>query len=573
MAKNGPATGARLLCGLGGSLDIFSGMSNRAPKFWCDHNLEWFYRLCKEPWRFGRMRKLPLFLRHVRQEKKERKRQKKFAAQEARRREQREQREQARIERAQRREKERQEQEEQRAARRQEREERRAARQQELEAQRAARRQEQESRRQEEENREESLRTAQEEQREARRIAREQRQEIRRRKKQAQGPEELNMQESNFQNTDTTSWNAQDVRGAEKAYKRRKRRRMWIRVPAYILLVTILSVLLAECGWLLFSDLCAFNREVQKTATIEVSTTDDVKAKLHDAGLINYEFFFRIFAAFAHAEKKIGAGTYELNTEMDYRALIVGMQNSSGSMSTPTVRVTIPEGYTVRDIIALLARNGVATEEELTEAAQTAQFDYSFIDNNDTHLARLEGYLFPDTYDFYQPERPTSALNKLLSNFERKLDRWEGELAYAETRGYNLNDIVTVASLIEKETDGTDQGRIASVIYHRLEGPGDRGGTYGLLQIDASLLYALPNHTGPITSADLETESAYNLYRNAGLPPTPIANPGAKAIEAALTPESTDYYYYGLAKDNRHRFFATYREFTSFLAGPDYIGN
>ena len=299
----------------------------------------------------------------------------------------------------------------------------------------------------------------------------------------------------------------------------------------------------------------------------------DVAKKLHEAGLINYEFFFRIFAAFAKAEDKIGAGSYELSTEMDYRALIVGMRNTSGNLNSAVVRVTIPEGYGVRDIIALLARNGVATEAELTDAAQNATFDYSFIDNNDHNLARLEGYLFPDTYDFFQPERATSALNKLLSNFERKLDNWEGELAYAETRGYSLNDIITVASLIEKETDGTDQARIASVIYHRLEGSGDRGGTYGLLQIDASLLYVLPDHTGPITAADLETESLYNLYRNAGLPPTPIANPGAKAIQAALTPESTDYYYYGLAKDGKHRFFSTYREFTSFLASPDYIGN
>ena len=238
-----------------------------------------------------------------------------------------------------------------------------------------------------------------------------------------------------------------------------------------------------------------------------------------------------------------------------------------------TVRVTIPEGYTVRDICARLAENGVATESELLDAAANGSFDYPFINQDSNDYRRLEGYLFPDTYEFYQPESPVSALNRFLINFKRKLDGWEIELAYAETCGHNLETVIKVASLIEKETDGADRARIASVIYNRMEGPGSRAGTYGLLQIDASVLYGLPNHTGPITSADLETDSPYNLYKNAGLPPTPISNPGAKSIEAALTPESTDYYYYALAKDKRHRFFTSYTDFVRFLSSADYIGN
>ena len=108
--------------------------------------------------------------------------------------------------------------------------------------------------------------------------------------------------------------------------------------------------------------------------------------------------------------------------------------------------------------------------------------------------------------------------------------------------------------LIEKETDGTDHGKIASVIYNRLEGPGDKGGTYGMLQIDAALLYALPGHEGAITNSDKETDSPYNLYKKAGLPPTAIANPGLKAIDAALNPAETDYYYYALGKDGVHHY-------------------
>ena len=384
---------------------------------------------------------------------------------------------------------------------------------------------------------------------------------------------------ADYKNKETTSWNAEEARRTQERIERMRRtrkKRSWYYIPLYLLLVIAASFILAECGWMLFSDFCAFNRGEVVETTVEIDTGDkirDVADKLYDAGLIKYRFFFRMFASVAKAEEKIGSGTYLLNTDMDYRALIVGMHSSAGNMNTETVKVTIPEGYSVRDILSLLAQKGVSTEAELLDAAQNADFDYSFIDQNSHDASRLEGYLFPDTYEFYKPERPASALNRLLSNFERKLDAWEGELSYAQTRGYELKDIVTIASLIEKETDGTDQARIASVIYHRLDGPGNKGGTYGLLQIDASLLYAPPGHTGPITSADLETESPYNLYKHEGLPPTPIANPGARCIEAALTPESTDYYYYGLAKDGRHRFFNTYSEFTAFLASPDYIGN
>ena len=263
-------------------------------------------------------------------------------------------------------------------------------------------------------------------------------------------------------------------------------------------------------------------------------------------------------------------GTYNLNTDMDYHALVVGMRSSSGNMNAETVRVTIPEGYTVAQIIHLLAEKGVNTEEALLEAAQTYAFSFDFIDNTTEDISRLEGYLFPDTYDFYVNEKPANALNRLIRNFNSKLD--DELLTAAEERGYDLKKIVTIASLIEKETAGTDQGLIASVIYNRLEGSGDKGGTYGLLQIDASLLYALPDHTGAITSEDLQTDSPYNLYKYAGLPPTPIANPGLAAIEAALEPEQSNYYYYAQGKAGKHHFVATLSEPTAFVNSSAYGG-
>ena len=380
-----------------------------------------------------------------------------------------------------------------------------------------------------------------------------------------------------FKRGDTASWDARQVRHSQEAAQRptqRRRRRRRVNPVLYILFVLIVSAILAGVGWLLASDLCAFNKD-DHTATIQVTADDtmgSIADKLKDEGLIKYKWFFRLFAGVSGAKDKIGIGTYELNTDMDYRALIMAMQSSSGNMNSNTVTVTIPEGYTVMQTIQLLAKNGVATEEALLEAAKTYDFSYDFIDNTSEDLSRLEGYLFPDTYEFYtNMSKPENALDKLLSNFNSKLD--DDLLDRAEERGYDLKDIITIASLIEKETDGTDQTKIASVIYNRLEGSGDKQGTYGLLQIDASLLYALPDHEGSITEADKQTDSPYNLYKYAGLPPTPIANPGLAAIQAALEPDNTDYYYYALGKDGVHHFFTNYADHLAFVNSSDYAGN
>ena len=153
------------------------------------------------------------------------------------------------------------------------------------------------------------------------------------------------------------------------------------------------------------------------------------------------------------------------------------------------------------------------------------------------------------------------------------LEIGEGEsISVTGRSGSGKSTLLYIASLIEKETDGTDHGNIASVIYNRLEGSGDRQGTYGLLQIDASLLYALPDHEGAITSADMQTDSPYNLYQNAGLPPTPISNPGLASIDAALNPNSTDYYYYALGTDGKHHFSTTLAEHNAFVNSSEYGG-
>lgn len=389
---------------------------------------------------------------------------------------------------------------------------------------------------------------------------------------------------ADYKKGDTASWDAEQVRRGQADHpqqnkntrRRKKRRRInpLLAVILYVLIVVAASATMAGVGWLLASDLCAFNRGAKMEVTMEISaedTLDTVADKLQEAELIRYKWFFKLFAKIIKAEEKIGIGTYELNNDMDYHALISGMRSSSGSMSAEVVDVTIPEGYTVAQTIHLLAEKGVNTEENLLEAAKTAEFNYDFIDNESEDISRLEGYLFPDTYQFYVNHNAKGALERLIRNFEQKM-MGEDVQEELESSGRSMKEIVTIASLIERETDGTDQAMIASVIYNRLNGPGDKQGTYGMLQIDAALLYALPDHEGAITSADLETDSPYNLRKYAGLPPTPIANPGMASINAALYPTSSDYYYYALGTDHKHHYFTDYNSFLSFVNSDQYGG-
>ena len=387
---------------------------------------------------------------------------------------------------------------------------------------------------------------------------------------------------ANFERHDTTDWDSEQVRRSTQSSEertasshRRKRRRKNLGGRAlYFICVVSASAILAGVGWLLANDLCAFNK-APKTVVLEVTETDtfsSVATRLKEEELIEYKWFFKLFGAFSHAGDKIEPGVYELNTDMDYRALISAMSTGATSTSTETVTVTIPEGYTVKQIISLLAESGVSTEEALTETAENATFDFSFVDNENLgDLSRLEGYLFPDTYEFYVGEQSSSALTRLLKNFETKMMNDEMK-AKVESSGRSLQEIVIIASLIEKETDGTDQANIASVIYNRLADTGSHG-TYGMLNIDAALLYGLPeDHTGGLTNEDKEYDSPYNLYKYAGLPPTAIANPGLAALQAAVEPESTNYYYYALGKDGKHHFSTTLEEHNAFLNSGEYGG-
>ena len=376
------------------------------------------------------------------------------------------------------------------------------------------------------------------------------------------------------------------TRTSHNTRKKRKNRILaqFAGATLYVLLIIAVSAVLAMVAWSWAGDVLALNKdpvtavidlpaEVFTEETVQVETTNDdgtvtvtektvkhadldyVADVLEENGLIEYKFLFKLFAKFTGADTELSVGSYELDSDMDYSALCTNMGKNSSTKQT--VKVTIPEGYNIDQIFALLEEKGVATVEDLQDMA--ANHDYKFewlvpleIALGDYH--RLEGFLFPDTYEFYIGHDPLYVINKMLQRFDSKI------MEYLETvnaGNYDLYEIVTIASLIEKETDGTDQATIASVIYNRLEN--NAGGTYGYLQIDATLAYI--NGGGVPTEEDKSIDSPYNTYLYTGLPAGPIACPGMEALYAAISPAKTGYYYYVLNPETGlHEYSKTYSE-------------
>lgn len=356
----------------------------------------------------------------------------------------------------------------------------------------------------------------------------------------------------------------------------------------YAVFILCCSIILACLAWMAASDMLALNKE-EFTATVvlpqsifeteTVDVTDDngkvtgkktvshadisyLSSTLKQAGLIEYRWLFEVFCKFAKADEKVRPGEYQLQSSYDYRALVQNMRpNASGAV---TVNVTFVEGMTMQEVFVLLERQGVSSYEELMEAAENYHFNYSFLeDSEEENAQRLEGYLFPNTYNFYVNMQASSAINKFLEEFNTRLT--EDMQADLDQSDMSLKEIVTIASMIEKEAaDDEERAAIASVIYNRLDAKMNLG-------IDATILYVHPEHDGAPTAAMLEEKSPYNTRLTAGLPPTPICNPGLQSLLAALKPGNTDYLYYALdTETGRHRFFTTLEEFNAFVETQDY---
>ncbi len=333
-----------------------------------------------------------------------------------------------------------------------------------------------------------------------------------------------------------------------------------IKIIAYIAFVAFSVWFISKTVIDVGNDVFAFvKKDTEITIVIpEGATTEDIANILAQSQVIKHPFVFEKYADFRISRRSYLTGKYlsgpqTVNPMMNYDKLLDVLSDYPRTVKG-TVRITIPEGLTVNETLDLLVEKGVGKKEDYLEALQEFDYEYDFMKHltkdelspyrfDSNYSYRLEGYLFPDTYDFYLNENPISVLDKFLTNFNRKFE--EDFYSRCDQLGMTVDEVITLASIIEKEgNNASDYYYISSVFHNRL----NNSANFPYLNSDATIQYAMPERTG-LYDVDTSLSHPYNTYINRGLPPGPICNPSMEAIYAALYPEKTSYYYFYTKKD------------------------
>lgn len=371
-----------------------------------------------------------------------------------------------------------------------------------------------------------------------------------------------NNSSSAVRKTKTTSAAAPKTQQQKKTSKKTTKKKKRMSNFQNSLLAVVIVVIVFVSAFLIRIPIMGCINDV---LAIDVSDTDfrvvlerdmdayEVIDELGKKDLINNPMFCKLFAKImgldvrtdaSGNEKPIvfSAGTYFLNSAMGVEGMLLEIR-SNGVVSN-TVKVTFPEGFTVEQIVEKLDDSGVCSADSLYKAMVSDEIfeKYEFLSSvTDIQLRyrALEGYLYPDTYEFYIGESPTSVLERFLNNFE---DKWsETYAARAKELGYTVDEILTVASILEKEAyDAEQMPIIASVIYNRLE-----SSSFPFINCDSTAKY-IENFKDKLEASGQYSEymKVYDTYQKTGLPIGAICCPGADAIHSALYPDSNDYYYF-----------------------------
>ena len=321
-----------------------------------------------------------------------------------------------------------------------------------------------------------------------------------------------------------------------------------IKTIVYVAFIVTMAVMLAILALSWANDVFAFvkDSEVIEVTIPEYATSSDLSVILGEANVIDHPWLFRLYARLKGIDNDekytFIAGDYTVSPNMNYDKLFLAFIPTT---TNEIVRITIPEGYTVDEIIDLFLSYGIGTKEGFISAINEYDYEeYEFINDIDmtNRYYRLEGYLYPDTYDFYTGRSETYYIYKLLGRFDQIMN--DDLRAYAEEIGLTLDETLIIASIIEKEAYfKNDFALVASVVRNRLD-----NSSYPCLECDSTVIYALSYLRGErvtaLTKQDLELDDPYNTYKKEGLPPGPICNPSFTAITCALYPEATDYYYF-----------------------------
>ena len=344
----------------------------------------------------------------------------------------------------------------------------------------------------------------------------------------------------------------------------------------FFIVVIVVSMLLSVYAIFCLNDIFGITK-TKSTVTIsyseEITSTSKAIDLLADNGLIKCKTFCKFYVKLMDAvigkysvNPPFDAGVYYLNGKMGLEGMLINMMGEPDT--SETVRITIPEGYTVADIIDKLVDNEVCDKAALLSVIESTNFTYSLVSNlesKETVPYRLEGYLFPDTYEFYVGQSASSTIETFLKNTENKVS--EEDRQRAEELGFSMYEIMTIASIVQAEAGSTDQMKaIASVIENRLKDKTN----YPSLGCQSTSDYITNKVAPAIASTSAHTADYYMNYYSTnssstvvGLPEGPICNPGYDAIQAALYPDDTnDYFFFHDTKRNLYTA-ETYSEFKS----------
>lgn len=317
-----------------------------------------------------------------------------------------------------------------------------------------------------------------------------------------------------------------------------------------ITLAIILAVFISLIGYLFFQYSKTSNLKDIYFTIDKDSTIEQIALELEKKSVVKSESYLRYYAKAAGFKNNVKSGNYILKPEMKFNDVLTKFQSGKSDFYI----ITVPEGYTLNQIASKLEKNGLVKKNSFISSNLEDIDTETFISHKKDVFYDLEGYLLPDTYYIPMNSTEESIIKLMFNNFKSVFS--EKDILRARELGLSINEITTIASLIEKEAaNDKERSRIAGVIYNRIK----KG---MVLQIDAAVIYA---NTKGEKSLDkvyynhLKVESKYNTYLNKGLPPGPIASPGKASIEAALYPEDNDYLYY-VAAENGHVFSKTYEE-------------
>ncbi len=275
-----------------------------------------------------------------------------------------------------------------------------------------------------------------------------------------------------------------------------------------------------------------------------------IAGALEKENLIRNKLVFEIYCKLNKTADKMKAGKYQLSNGMTVAEIVDKI--ASGKALISTVHFTVPEGFNLEQIIDRISETGTVTRDEVASAVNSKTYDYAFIKEIPDRENKLEGYLFPETYEVYKDAGAEEYIDKMLKQFDTVFT--PEYRSRAKELNMSIDEVITLASIIEREAKHENERKTISAVFHNRLKKGM------MLQSCATIQYLLKEQKAVLTYKDLEIQSPYNTYKNAGLPPGPIASPGKSSIEAALYPEQVDYLYFVAKEDGSHVFTKTYRE-------------